>query len=109
MFGGNGASTHFRAVQPTSGSFASSCRTSGENITIGSRAGLPAVGQAAQPVQAAPFVLDEDHVPSAQPRDQQRQQRRQNDALPGHDREVADDVARRSDRAPDLAKRALRL
>ena len=34
MFGGSGASTHFLAVPPTTGSSASSRRTSGENITM---------------------------------------------------------------------------
>ena len=58
------------------GSSASSRRTSGENMTMvsaSSSAGM--IGDAAQPVQPAPFVLDQDNLAPPQPRDRQRQQR----------------------------------
>ena len=78
MFGGNGASTHFFAVQPTSVSSASSRRTSGENmmmVSASSKAGM--IGDPAQPVQPAPFVLNQDNLAPPQPRDGHRQQRRE--------------------------------
>ena len=64
MFGGSGASTHFRAVQPTSGivgEFAAHQRRE-HHDGIGEQQRRN-VGDTAQPVQAAPFVLNQDDAP----------------------------------------------
>jgi len=66
------------------------------------------VGDPPQPVQAAPFVLNQDNPAPLQLGHRQRQQWPKDHPLPGHDREVTDHAPGRADGAPDLGERPCR-